>query len=54
MCSFASVVDAHVEELARRFASERSGRGVNLLTLHRAKGLEFEAVFLPRLLGYKG
>jgi DNA helicase-2/ATP-dependent DNA helicase PcrA len=38
-------------ELAARFAVERTGRGVNLLTYHRAKGLEFEAVFLPRLLG---
>jgi DNA helicase-2/ATP-dependent DNA helicase PcrA len=41
---------AFVEELARRFSTEHSGRGVNLLTFHRAKGLEFEAVFLPRLL----
>jgi DNA helicase II / ATP-dependent DNA helicase PcrA len=36
-------------ELAERFAAETSGRGVNLLTYHRAKGLEFDAVFLPRL-----
>ena len=41
---------AFVEELARRFSTEHSGRGVNLLTYHRAKGLEFDAVFLPRLL----
>ena len=33
-----------------RFGSDGDGRGVNLLTYHRAKGLEFEAVFLPRLL----
>ncbi|MGZ8599659.1 MAG: ATP-dependent helicase [Actinomycetota bacterium] len=39
-----------VAELGRRFSVERSGRGVNLLTFHRAKGLEFDAVFLPRLL----
>ena len=40
---------AFVAELARRFSTEHSARGVNLLTYHRAKGLEFEAVFLPRL-----
>ena len=37
-------------ELGRRFSDEEHGRGVNLLTYHRAKGLEFDAVFLPRLL----
>jgi DNA helicase-2/ATP-dependent DNA helicase PcrA len=36
-------------DLEHRFHSESQGRGVNLLTYHRAKGLEFEAVFLPRL-----
>src|SRR5439155_20283176 len=34
---------------ASRFDAEAEGRGVNLLTYHRAKGLEFDAVFLPRL-----
>jgi DNA helicase-2/ATP-dependent DNA helicase PcrA len=37
-------------ELAQRFSTAHSGRGVNLLTYHRAKGLEFDAVFLPRLI----
>jgi len=39
-----------LDELAHRFSPERSARGVNLMTYHRAKGLEFEALFLPRLL----
>lgn len=39
-----------VEELAQRFATQRQGRGVQLMTYHRSKGLEFDAVFLPRLL----
>jgi DNA helicase-2/ATP-dependent DNA helicase PcrA len=40
---------AFLAELAERFSAETSGRGVNLLTYHRAKGLEVDAVFLPRL-----
>jgi DNA helicase-2/ATP-dependent DNA helicase PcrA len=40
---------AFLAELAHRFSTEHDGRGVNLLTYHRAKGLEFDAVFLPRL-----
>jgi DNA helicase-2/ATP-dependent DNA helicase PcrA len=36
-------------DLAKRFSPEEEGRGVQILTYHRAKGLEFEAVFLPRL-----
>jgi DNA helicase-2/ATP-dependent DNA helicase PcrA len=40
---------AFAAELARRFSTEDDGRGVNLLTYHRAKGLEFDAVFLPSL-----
>jgi DNA helicase-2/ATP-dependent DNA helicase PcrA len=39
-----------VEELSHRFTTQRQGRGVQLMTYHRSKGLEFDAVFLPRLL----
>jgi DNA helicase II / ATP-dependent DNA helicase PcrA len=54
LVQLASVFDgdaaSFVEDLRRRFdAGGDAARGVNLLTLHRAKGLEFEAVFIPRL-----
>ena len=44
----ASVGD-FLRDLETRFGAESQGKGVHLLTYHRAKGLEWEAVFLPRL-----
>lgn len=39
----------YIADVQARFGGEGAARGVNLLTYHRAKGLEFDAVFLPRM-----
>jgi DNA helicase-2/ATP-dependent DNA helicase PcrA len=45
---FGGTIGAFVPDLKARFEDE-NGRGVVLSTYHRAKGLEWGAVFLPRL-----
>jgi DNA helicase-2/ATP-dependent DNA helicase PcrA len=45
---FEGTAPEFAESLHDRFGAS-AGRGVHLLTLHRAKGLEFEAVYLPQL-----
>lgn len=44
-----ATVGEFLADLEGRFRSDGDGRGVQLLTYHRSKGLEFEAVVLPRL-----
>ena len=47
----ALTIDAVLAELEAREAAEAAGstEGVNLMTYHRAKGLEWDAVYLPSL-----
>ena len=42
---------AFCAELRARFSADEDADGVQLMTLHRAKGLEFDVVFLPEIEG---
>jgi DNA helicase-2/ATP-dependent DNA helicase PcrA len=42
-------LEAFVTELRARFDADEDADGVSLSTLHRAKGLEFDVVFIPEL-----
>lgn len=44
-----ATVGEFLADLEGRFRSDGGGRGVQLLTYHRSKGLEFDTVALPRL-----
>ena len=44
-----ATVGEFLADLEGRFRSDGDGRGVQLLTYHRSKGLEFDTVALPRL-----
>jgi DNA helicase-2/ATP-dependent DNA helicase PcrA len=46
---FGGTLGAFLPDLRKRFEKDEDARGVVLSTYHRAKGLEWDAVFLPRL-----
>lgn len=47
--STADGLAAFITDLLQRFSTDADGHGVVLMSMHRSKGLEYEAVFLPHL-----